>query len=101
MINIRYRNNAPGLSQPIGQLSLQVQVPKSYGFGKDWLGNADHRRRVTSQRGVFAVGRGHRTNPLKLVYLISESPRFLQELCRARFATPNPYRGKHRQRGAT
>jgi hypothetical protein len=64
MINIRQVDNPPGLSQPIGELGLQIQVPESHGFGKDRLSDVDHRRQVTSQGGVFAGGCGHRTNPL-------------------------------------
>ena len=100
MINIGQINSAPSLTEPVSQLGLQVQVPEPYSFGKDRFGNIDHCRRVAPQSGVFAAGCGHRTNPLEFVYLISEPPRFFQELGRALLPTPNPHQGKHRQRGA-
>ena len=46
---------------------------------------------------MFATSCGNWANPLKFVDLISESTGFFQELGCARLATPNPYRGKHRQ----
>ena len=48
MINIRRINGASGFPEPVSQLGLQVQVPEPYGFGKDRLGDVDHRRRVAS-----------------------------------------------------
>ena len=46
---------------------------------------------------MFATSCGNWANPLEFVDLISESTGFFQKLGCARLATPNPYRGKHRQ----
>jgi hypothetical protein len=101
MINIRRINCPPSLPQPICQLRLQVRGTESYGVGKDRFSDVDHCRRIASQGGVLTADCCDWANPLQLVYLISELARFLQELGGPGVTTPNSYRGKHRQRGAT